>query len=386
MASLRSAGVVFLASSFAAKYPQGGGNFSVPVQWAQGLRALGVSFYWLELLASSGSRATDLRRVRIFQRRMRELGLGDRYLLLLGDSSEVPSNLAKCEFFGLQASVFEAMLGGPNVLLNLCASVRQPLTARFERRIFCDLDPGELPYWMQEMELGQSDHHEFWTIGLNLPHEDCTLPRLNVPWKTFFPLVAVDTLSVAPKPVLPRFTTVGQWYWKNDVPLNGKWHDFSKGAMFEKFMEIPRLVPEGHFELAMNIPKDDPVRGRLRENGWHLVSPHQRTRTPGEYLRYLQGALAEFTSVKGIDTHWKTGWISDRAAMFLALGRPVITEDTGASKFLPTDQGLFLTTSCEEARDAARAVLADWSRWSRKARELAEAYFSAEQNLRRILA
>ena len=29
---------------------------------------------------------------------------------------------------------------------------------------------------------------------------------------------------------------------------------------------------------------------------------------------------------------WQTGWLSDRAATFLAMGRPVVTEDTGAVK------------------------------------------------------
>ena len=43
-------------------------------------------------------------------------------------------------------------------------------------------------------------------------------------------------------------------------------------------------------------------------------------------------AFAEFTAIKGVDVAWHTGWLSDRAAAFLALGRPVITEDTGANK------------------------------------------------------
>ena len=44
------AGDDFLGCGFAAKYPEGGGNFSVPLQWMLGLRRLGLDAVWLELL------------------------------------------------------------------------------------------------------------------------------------------------------------------------------------------------------------------------------------------------------------------------------------------------------------------------------------------------
>src|SRR4029453_2501723 len=65
-----------------------------------------------------------------------------------------------------------------NVLLNLAYAIHPPLLLKFERRIFCDLDPSEIFYWMTKMEMGQSYHHEFWTVGLNVHRSDCQLPRL----------------------------------------------------------------------------------------------------------------------------------------------------------------------------------------------------------------
>ena len=70
-------------------------------------------------------------------------------------------------------------LSGPNVLLNLAYSIHPPLLLKFERRIFCDLDPSEIFYWMTKMEVGQSYHHEFWTIGLNVHGDDCRLPKFS---------------------------------------------------------------------------------------------------------------------------------------------------------------------------------------------------------------
>jgi len=44
---------VFIGCGFAAKYPEGGGNFSVPLQWMLGLRRLGLDAVWLELLPAT---------------------------------------------------------------------------------------------------------------------------------------------------------------------------------------------------------------------------------------------------------------------------------------------------------------------------------------------
>ena len=104
------------------------------------------------------------------------------------------------------------------------------------------------------------------------------------------------------------------------------------------------------------------------------------------YRRYLTSALAEFTAIKGVDVAWRTGWVSDRAAAFLALGRPVITEDTGAQRYLPAENGFRFIRSAAEAEAAVREVLHDWSRLSKQARDCSLEVFDAVTNLRRILA
>jgi hypothetical protein len=135
----------------------------------------------------------------------------------------------------------------------------------------------------------------------------------------------------------------------------------------------------------MNLNADDPEIGRLRERGWRLVDPHRVARTPNAYRRYISGALGEFTAIKGVDVSWQTGWLSDRAAMFLALGRPVITEDTGAEGFLPERGGFNFVKDLAGAEAAAREVLQDWDRLTREARECAISVFDSEKNLRKIL-
>ena len=128
--------------------------------------------------------------------------------------------------------------------------------------------------------------------------------------------------------------------------------------MFEPYLGLPARVPEAQFELAMNISPDDPERSRLQRLGWHVVDPHRVARTPNAYRRYMASALAEFTAIKGVDVAWQTGWLSDRAAAFLALGRPVITEDTGAARYLPRDSGFRFIRNIDEAEDGGERSVA----------------------------
>jgi hypothetical protein len=383
---------IFLGCGFAAKYREGGGNFSVPLQWMLGLRRLKLDAIWLELLPSTDNALADRSNIRNFQRQLQAHGLAGRYCLLYQKPAADTHDLDSLQCFGISKRDLLERLSGPNVLLNLAYSIHPPLLLKFERRIFCDLDPSEVFYWMTKMEMGQSYHHEFWTIGLNAHGDDCRLPKpvsllteRRLQWKTFYPLVDTKLFRPQSRPRSPKFTTVGQWYWGGAVEVAGEFPDLSKKFAFGPYINLPARVPEAEFELAMNIAADDPERERLRRLGWKIVDPHRVACTPRAYRRYLASALAEFTAIKGVDVAWRTGWVSDRAAAFLALGRPVITEETGAQRYLPAKSGFCFIQSAAEAESAVREVLHDWSRLSKQARQCAVEVFDSVKTLRRIL-
>ncbi|HEX9281759.1 MAG TPA: hypothetical protein VF878_04725 [Candidatus Udaeobacter sp.] len=377
---------IFLGCGFAAKYREGGGNFSVPLQWMLGLQRLKLDAIWLELLPGTDNVLADRSKIRNFQRQLRAHGLAGRYCLLYQKPAADTHDLDSLQCIGISKRELLERLDGPNVLLNLAYSIHPPLLLKFERRILCDLDPSEVFYWMTQMEMGQSYHHEFWTIGLNVHRDDCQLPKSALAWKTFYPLVDTKLFRPQSRPRSPKFTTVGQWYWGGAVEVAGEFPDLSKRFAFEPYLRLPARVPEARFELAMNLAAEDPERERLRRLGWQIADPHRVARTPGTYRRYLASALAEFTAIKGVDVAWRTGWVSDRAAAFLALGRPVITEDTAANRYLPAENGFCFIRSAAEAEAAVRDVLHDWSRLSKKARQCAVEVFDSIRNLRRILA
>jgi len=387
-----------------------------------GLHRLGLDAVWLELLPATGNPRDDEARIRKFQRQLREHQLGGRYCLLYQTPSKDAHDLDGMRCIGMSRRELEERLAGPNTLLNLSYSFHPPFLLEFERRIFCDLDPSEIFFWMTRMEMGQSHHHEFWTIGLNVHAKNCRLPHLSpvaaslreaptsgeialpsatpptrlrlasarpagrlLQWRTFYPMADTKLLQPQPRPRIAKFSTIGQWYWGGGVEVDGEFPDLSKKFAFEPYLDLPRRVPAARFELAMNLNADDPEIARLRERGWHVVFPHRVARTPHAYRRYVTSALGEFTAIKGVDVAWRTGWLSDRAAAFLALGRPVITEDTGAGEYLPSESGFRFVNGIDEAAAAAHEVVADWTRLSKQARDCAVEIFDSARNLRKIL-
>jgi len=376
---------VFLGCGFAAKYREGGGVFSVPLQWMLGLKRLQLDAVWLEVLPGTGNATADLAAINSFSAQLRFHGLAENYCLLYQPQAGDAHDLEEMRCLGLRESDLRERLAGPNTLLNLSYSVHPPLLLQFERRIFCDLDPSEIFYWMTKMEMGQSYHHEFWTIGLNAGKSDCSLPQSQIRWRTFFPLVDTEFNQPQRQPTRFKFTTIGQWYWSGAVEVNGEFPDLSKKVAFEKYLDLPAQTKKTRFELAMNLGREDPERGRLNERGWHMVDPHRVAKTAARYRHYLASASAEFTAIKGVDVAWQTGWISDRAAIFLAMGRPVVTEDSGAAKYLPKESGFRFVNDLESASAAVNEVIADWPALSRKSRAVAVELFDSERNLRRIL-
>ena len=78
-------------------------------------------------------------------------------------------------------------------------------------------------------------------------------------------------------------------------------------------------------------------------------------------------------------------WISDRSLCYLASGKPVVVQHTGASSFLPDREGLFRFTVLEEAVAAFHAIRNDYGKHSRASREIAQTFFDARRSVSTVL-
>jgi hypothetical protein len=121
------------------------------------------------------------------------------------------------------------------------------------------------------------------------------------------------------------------------------------------------------------------MQRRLRENHWRLVNSVPISQDVGRYRAYIQGSRGEFTVARDQYVRPNTGWFSDRSACYLAAGRPVITQETGFSKFLPTGKGLFAFRTMEDILAAVDTIESDYEGNCRAAREIAADYFAAEK-------
>ena len=187
-------------------------------------------------------------------------------------------------------------------------------------------------------------------------------------------------------PAARFFTTIGNYRQRgNDVEYNGEIYSWSKHHEWEKFLRLPRRTAQP-FELAM-MPDDPADRERLQAHGWRLVSPLRMSLDIfGDYPAYFRRSRAEFTVAKDQNVRLRSGWFSERDACYLACGKPVVAQDTGFSKILPTGQGLFGFTTMEEALAAIDAINTHYERHCQAARTIAAEYFDARRVAARLLA
>ena len=110
------------------------------------------------------------------------------------------------------------------------------------------------------------------------------------------------------------------------------------------------------------------------------------SRDVDRYRRYIQQSRGEFTVARDQYTRPNTGWFSDRTACYLAAARPVVTEETGFSKFLPTGRGLFAWKTLDDVLAAIDAIESNPQAHAAAAAEIAAEYFAAEKVVGRLMA
>jgi hypothetical protein len=123
----------------------------------------------------------------------------------------------------------------------------------------------------------------------------------------------------------------------------------------------------------------------LEQHDWRVIDALTISGSADDYQAYISRARAEFTVARDQYVRPHTGWFSDRSASYLAAARPVITQETGFSKFLPTGRGLFGFRTLEDILHAVDAIESDYALHRHAAREIAREYFAADKVLASLL-
>lgn len=378
---------IVLANGSLAKYPQGGGHWSVFLQYLFGLDALGHDPFWLELLTTSGDRTRDQKLIRTFLARFRHYGFGSRCALLLMDTEYGDASVETAEPHGATKQQIQETIRRADLLWNFCSTVRPPFLSRFKRRALIDLDPGMLQIPALDMDLALSDHEILLTVGSKMGDPDCQVPTLGRTWHRFMPFVYLPLWKAAADPgERAAFSSITQWTWE-EIWYKTRVLSTSKREAFLRYLEMPQRTNRA-FELAANIHPNDMTGDRelLTKMGWQLEHPHRVARSPLIYQEYIKRSRAEFSCPKPIYRELRTGWFSDRSVAYLASGRPVLAEDTGFKDRLPTGSGLISFNDLDEAQAGVAEIDGNYPRHARAARELAAEYFNSEKWLPSMLS
>jgi hypothetical protein len=298
------------------------------------------------------------------------------------------------EYFGLGEKEIESICDHADLFLNISGSCW--LRERYEncgKKIYLDSDPLYTQYKLEAMTRGTATSSQAYSVDLILKHdlfftlaeniEDCScrIPRCGLTWhKTRQPIVLEDWRFNF-TPTAKAFTTVMSW--KNDVTLPSIGNETygGKDVEFIKFLILPSRVSVA-MEIALSgaAPFD-----QLRRNGWQVVDGYEKSSTMDVYRNYLANSRAEWSIAKNAYVASHSGWFSTRSAAYLALGKPVVIQDTGFRPYYPAGEGLFAFATLNEAATAIESVQSNYRRHCEAARAIAENLFAAEAVLNRLL-
>ena len=378
--------LIVLANRSVASYPLGGGVWSWMMQYPLGLRALGHNIFWLELIKSSGDRARDGDLAANFLARIKRYGLAQDAAVLVFDDIEV-QDLNLAEVYGRPALTIFDLVRSADLLWNMASAIHPPFLNRFRRKALINVDPGHLQILATQYEFGLKEHTSFSRSDrtFRMPDAKCRSSTWRGELSYHLYTCRCGRPRPVPAPTRPSLRS-----------RNGRGRSFPIRAAPSAPPSAPHtcvtwICRSGQgvrSRLATNIGDTDPIHDRetLEAGGWRVVKPHDVAPTPEAYRDYIRTSRAEILCPKPIFREMNTGWFSDRSVCYMALGRPVLAEDSGFGDFVPTGQGVLEFRDTDEAVAGVAEIDGNYAMHSRHAREIAADLFNSGRQLSAMLA
>jgi hypothetical protein len=359
---------VLLSGLIAGVPGQGGATWAI-LQYALGFRRLGHQVTLVEPVASLKPPV-----VAYFQGVVEQFEL-DAALLVAGTR----------ETAGLPYERLLEDARAADVLVNVSGMLRDEALLEAPARVYLDLDPAFNQLWdLDGIDVGFDGHTHFVTVGQALGQRGCDVPTRGREWIPTLPPVVLERWPPADGIERDALTTVGNWRGYGSIERDGV-HYGQKAHSLRRFLDLPERTGE-RFELALAIhPDEEGDLEALRAHGWQLVDPTRAAGTPNAYADFVRGSKAELGIAKSGYAVSGSGWFSDRSACYLASGRPVVAQETGFSRFLPTGRGLFAFTGADDVVAAVDELRGDYAGHARAARALAEEHLDSDRVLTRLL-
>jgi hypothetical protein len=373
-----------LVSGMIAGVPFQGGAAWAVLQYVLGLQRLGHDVWLVEPVAPAslqpgGAALAASDNAAYFRDTMAALDLADRGALLLAGTEQT---------VGVPLDRLVDVARSADLLINIGGMLKEErLVEPIPVRVYLDLDPAFNQLWMESggIDVGMSEHTDFVTVGLAIGGDGCAVPECGRTWITTLPPVVLDSWPVTTAPARrDAFTTVANWRSYGPIEHNGVFYG-QKAHSFRALMDLPRCTGDV-FALALGIhPGEVKDVAALVGNGWHLVDPRAAVGSLSGYGGFIRESTAELGVAKSGYVTSGCGWFSDRSAAYLASGRPVLAQDTGYSRFLPTGEGLLAFDDVNSAAAGVAAIRGDYQRHASAARAVAEEHLDSDKVLAHLL-
>ncbi len=302
---------------------------------------------------------------------MAQIGMEDRWAFRFAGRDDA--------VWGLSGSELDGLYRSSDALLNIVGATKlRECHHLAPLRVYVETDPvtAELKVASGESWSPLVDHQVLLTYGENYGADDCDVPLNGWPFGTIRQPIALERWEPVYTPDAACFTTIGNYrQLGGDVTWKGETYRWSKHHEWERFLPLAKATPQP-LELALQVSCED--RERLIAAGWRVIPALPMSLDAfGAYPRYIRESRAEFTVAKDQNVRLRSGWFSERDACYLASGKPVVAQDTGFGRNLPTGKGLVAVSTIGEAVDAIEEINGDYRGHCEAARRIAEEFFEA---------
>jgi hypothetical protein len=373
---------IVVGGMIAAVPRQGGATWAV-LQYLLGFARLGHRVYFVEVLDGNdlepeGAALGQSANAEYCSQVMREHGLDRSWALVRRGTRDTA---------GLSFDSLTRIASETSIVIDISGTLADlELFSAVPIRVYLDLDPAFTQLWdAHGIDMGLDGYTQFVTVGQSISTAACDVPTGGRTWRTTWPPVVLDRWPAGERVSHNAFTTVANWRSYGALEHDGVRYG-QKAHSLRRLMTLPTRTAE-RFLLALGIDEAETVDlAALAAYRWQLVSPERVAGSPSTYRRFIRESKAEFGIAKEGYVSSRCGWFSDRSVCYLASGRPVLAQDTGFSRYLPTGAGLLRFETAEEVLEGIGSITADYDRHAAAARHLAEDHFDSDKVLSRLLS
>ena len=355
------------------------GHTCAVMNWVKGLESLGWEVWITEHLTSDELEGPEpghegSPQEEFWHETAAEFGLAARQCLIIDGKSP-------------DLDAFREFCAGADLFLNYSGQFKRlDLLGDRMTKCYLDVDPGFTQLWVETCgtDMNFAGHDLFLTVGSNFHSPHLCLPRTGQDWIPLVPPVPGhywrERLAAAGGASdRAAWTTVSHWYGYNDLIWEGKTYGGKRDSL-HALADLPRLSG-APFCIASDLQPGWEDYDPFLNGGWKLVSSAEVCRDVPAYLRFIAGSRGEIGVAKGGYVVSRGGWISDRSVIYLALGRPVVLQDTGWPEVVPSRPGLLPFEDVNGAAMRIAEAEKNLDAQSAGARELADTVFNPASSL-----